>query len=467
MTAGKGNAADYWGYLIEADKSAAPKLEQLLLGIAKYITKDVAPWHLQCLTPDKLAAFYRLVNGNYDPLFIDTPHATLSFIYQSLGCFHTLQPTPDAFAPPTIPALTPQGFVRWQTIQLLLDPEEHVPYLQRALKRFDPLGEGFPKVLPREAFPASPDEDMTRWHERVCELLKSEAETEQEKSASGADDHHHAADVRDSSSEPRIDGRVPVDDIPDYFSHSHRQHREGRREVAHVSPGFRQPVQRPAGDHKSYHSRSPSHTEHSHRRDPYSFPHGAKSPDKGHHSTHHHHRSRNSDVSSESASSDEERSAPSRARHSSTSRHHSVSRHHDSDRHDNSTHHHHHTDRLFPPSIYRDRRHSHHTIHRTPTYSPPPASPQTQYPPSYLRPPSRDPVGARPRGHTQAPDLRWRDRDIETGHVSLPSTPGVYPGRGGVRLIEGVRDPGLGVGGAHMGVGGRRYPGDAPTAAGR
>ena len=41
MTAGKGNAADYWGYLIEADKSAAPKLEQLLLGIAKYIVRDI------------------------------------------------------------------------------------------------------------------------------------------------------------------------------------------------------------------------------------------------------------------------------------------------------------------------------------------------------------------------------------------------------------------------------------------
>ena len=30
-------AQDYWGYLINSDKSPAPLLEQLLLGIANYI----------------------------------------------------------------------------------------------------------------------------------------------------------------------------------------------------------------------------------------------------------------------------------------------------------------------------------------------------------------------------------------------------------------------------------------------
>lgn len=99
--------------------------------------RHVAPWDTNCLTPTKLASFYRLVGGDYDSLFFDTEEASLSFIYQSLGCFHTLEPERDPYTRPSIPALTPQGFVRWQTVQLLLEPGEHVPFLQNAVKRFD------------------------------------------------------------------------------------------------------------------------------------------------------------------------------------------------------------------------------------------------------------------------------------------------------------------------------------------
>lgn len=37
MTATKEAAAEYWGYLIGPDKSAAPLFQQLLLGVANYI----------------------------------------------------------------------------------------------------------------------------------------------------------------------------------------------------------------------------------------------------------------------------------------------------------------------------------------------------------------------------------------------------------------------------------------------
>ncbi len=137
------------------------------------------------MTPAKLATFYRLVGGDYDPLFLDTSQASLSFIYQSLGCFHTLQPEKDPHQPPTIPALTPQGFVRWQTVQLLLEPQEHVPFLQEAVKRFELTnptdGEPFPSILPREALPSKPDQEMTEWHDAVSEKLMLEAQASQDR----------------------------------------------------------------------------------------------------------------------------------------------------------------------------------------------------------------------------------------------------------------------------------------------
>ncbi|ODM18266.1 hypothetical protein SI65_06137 [Aspergillus cristatus] len=164
----------FWGPLINADKSPAPLLEQLCLGIAELMIS----FH-DCgttdLTPERLAAFYHKVGGNYDPLFLETKPAALSFIYQSLGCFHSLQPSTNAFEPPSLPALLPSGFVRWQTIQILLDPNEHVRYLQNAVRMWDirnPFGGFFPKSLPRDSFPPGPDMEMIQWHEQVSRRLE-------------------------------------------------------------------------------------------------------------------------------------------------------------------------------------------------------------------------------------------------------------------------------------------------------
>ena len=67
----------------------------------------------------------------------------------------------------------------WQTIQLLLGPEQNVPFLQNALKQYDitdPVdGTLFPKVLPTEAFPDKPDQVMLDWYDRVSERLMSDA----------------------------------------------------------------------------------------------------------------------------------------------------------------------------------------------------------------------------------------------------------------------------------------------------
>ena len=96
-------------------------------------------------------------------------------MYKTLGCFHSLQPRDSPFDTPSLPALTSGGYVRWQTLQLLLCPEDHVPFMQRAVEIYDvPTADGgvFPKSIPRECFPDKPDEEMERWHRMVTGTLE-------------------------------------------------------------------------------------------------------------------------------------------------------------------------------------------------------------------------------------------------------------------------------------------------------
>ncbi|KAL8672490.1 MAG: hypothetical protein Q9168_003061 [Polycauliona sp. 1 TL-2023] len=169
----------YWGYLVNADKNPSLIFEQLLVSIANYIVP--IPSHLGLPEPELtfLAAFYRLVGGDYDPLFLETPKPSLSFIYQSMGCFHTLQPEKDPYLAPDIPTLTIQGFIRFQTIQLLLEPDLHASFLQNAVKRLDLVnpadGLPFPDRLPRHALPSRPDPEVVTWHGGVAENLRLES----------------------------------------------------------------------------------------------------------------------------------------------------------------------------------------------------------------------------------------------------------------------------------------------------
>jgi len=185
-------AYEYWGYLFKADKTGTDKLKGLLRGLKDIIARTYTPSDQPDLLPSQLAAFYRELHGNYDQLFLVTPHESIAFIYKSLGCLHSLQPAPTAaanapaaFSDPTVPALKTEGWIMWQTIQLLLGPEEHSGFLTEAVQKWDvrnpATGEPFPKILPRRCFPAEPDKHMVAWYEGVSERLKAEAEAEAEK----------------------------------------------------------------------------------------------------------------------------------------------------------------------------------------------------------------------------------------------------------------------------------------------
>ena len=73
--------------------------------------------------------------------------------------------------------------MRWQSIETLLGPDEHVPYLQYALKNFEILrADGvtrFPPTLPAECLPSKADKKVMKWHEDCSKRLWKEYITPQ------------------------------------------------------------------------------------------------------------------------------------------------------------------------------------------------------------------------------------------------------------------------------------------------
>ncbi|KAI1647712.1 uncharacterized protein F4817DRAFT_98485 [Daldinia loculata] len=189
------NAKEYYGYMFNG-KVPTPVLDALLRAIGEYISANIGDTNSHELTPTKLAAFYRAVGGDYDQLFLHCPYKSISYIWQALGVQHTLQPTENPFEAPTVPALTLNGFVRWETIQLLLEPQEHVPFMQFAVRNWALVhpgtGKPFPVDLPAEAFPAECDPETDAWHKECARKLREDATPKDE----------HPPRRRDS--EPRI-----------------------------------------------------------------------------------------------------------------------------------------------------------------------------------------------------------------------------------------------------------------------
>ncbi|KAJ0303482.1 hypothetical protein COL516b_006486 [Colletotrichum fioriniae] len=100
------------------------------------------------------------------------------------GCQHSMQPSDNDFDAPSVPALTLRGFVRWESIEILLSPEEHVPFIQQAVKSWNlkhpETGEPFPPDLPADALPSEPDAGIEKWHKKCAEKLRKAAVPDEE-----------------------------------------------------------------------------------------------------------------------------------------------------------------------------------------------------------------------------------------------------------------------------------------------
>ena len=119
-------------------------------------------------------------------------------------------------------------------MQVLLRPEEHVPFLQKAVKRFDLInpasGEPFPTILPKEALPCEPDLEMTQWHDSVSKRLRLEAQAAQARNIPSrrpiASSDTDLDGLRPSSADSLSVGSQSVIDAASYFQKG-RMHTNG------------------------------------------------------------------------------------------------------------------------------------------------------------------------------------------------------------------------------------------------
>lgn len=123
----------------------------------------------------------------------------------------------------------------WQTIQVLLGPDEHSSFLTEAVQKWDvkdpTTGELFPKVLPRQCFPLEPDKHMVAWYEGVSERLRREAEDEerqQEIEAQQAEVRRLRAKREDTDDEGSVDSKGPA---LAYFRNPLYRHVDGRPSI--------------------------------------------------------------------------------------------------------------------------------------------------------------------------------------------------------------------------------------------
>ncbi|KAH8682309.1 hypothetical protein BX600DRAFT_505913 [Xylariales sp. PMI_506] len=257
----------YYGYLFNKDKTPTALLNALLRAIGKHIETEIGDKSRTQLDPSKIAAFYHAVGGNYDSLFVSAPHKSISYIWQALGVQHSLQPTENDFAEPSIPTLTLKGFVRWESLEILLGPEEHVPFIQFAVRNWalkhPDTGELFPVDLPVEAFPSVCDPQIDAWHRDCAKRLRNVSTQHAERHT-----QEHSQEPRVYYSHVRPTGPTREGPEMDYFS---RERTVPRADASRRNaPDFhrRQPSPQKRGVNSSSGSNSPDTR--SHRRKSFS-----------------------------------------------------------------------------------------------------------------------------------------------------------------------------------------------------
>lgn len=167
---------------------------------------------------------------------------------------------------PSVPCLTFHGFARWQTLQLLLSPEESMNFLQKAVQlyRIPRRDSGtFTGPIPRSCFPQEPDEAMEKWYTTVTGTLNQDNYMRRLKASpyqsphpdggidgyfhnghasrnSSSEDQARIAAYRRRSSVPDAVSPVPVPIPADRPSHWDRQNGQSRKARSHSA---QRPVQ--------------------------------------------------------------------------------------------------------------------------------------------------------------------------------------------------------------------------------
>ncbi|KAH8677375.1 hypothetical protein BX600DRAFT_506420 [Xylariales sp. PMI_506] len=161
-----------WGLLFDSDGTATGRLGQVIEGLAEYIIYEYSPKKSVAIPPEKLGKFYskyRLEKESYPfcTVFDAAQGDSLADLYLTLGCqFHLIQK--DSCSIPSVPALTPDGFVRFLTLCIVAYPDEEFRRWERLVADIplstnsDPAAVGvqredLPRTIIRSYFPAKPD----------------------------------------------------------------------------------------------------------------------------------------------------------------------------------------------------------------------------------------------------------------------------------------------------------------------
>lgn len=144
----------------------------------------------------------------------------------------------------------------WQTVQLLLGPDEHSEFLRLAVQKWDikdpDTGESFPKILPRSCFPPHPDTGMVEWYEGMSNRLRREAEEQERIRIAPIEDRpdtpnnskHHRKISRYSNDSAAIDDSPPEhkDHAIAYFNNPLFRTVDGRSGVVRSGSRRRPPL---------------------------------------------------------------------------------------------------------------------------------------------------------------------------------------------------------------------------------
>lgn len=150
-----------WGALFDSNGTHTKRMEHVMRGLANYIIEEFLPQKSIVITPEKMASFYshhRLEKEKFlfAALFRSKYkgfNEALATLYEDLGCQYFLVQAGN-WSRPTVPSLTPNGFMHWLVTMIQAYPDEEARRLDKVVSALpieaDSLLDGKPERLPKQ-----------------------------------------------------------------------------------------------------------------------------------------------------------------------------------------------------------------------------------------------------------------------------------------------------------------------------
>lgn len=165
-----------WGTLFSEQGEATLRLGQFLRGIAMHLIKNYEPKDSLVVTPAKMQRYYKetRIDSEHYPwkdIFDDRTSSISRMLRELEVQHHLVQEKPSER--PDIPGMTPEGFQRWFTLNILANPDQEFERLAKTaldmpISNPDDKKERFPKELSRRLFPKNSDAEV---ESKLCKTM--------------------------------------------------------------------------------------------------------------------------------------------------------------------------------------------------------------------------------------------------------------------------------------------------------